>query len=93
MFQDNRCLQLDGRFAWPKSICRGHLRQLDTPLTVLRKGDARKKVIAWLVRRKTAVKNEWISSRLYMGNVSNLSRYVAEVESSTEGELHELKNY
>ncbi len=33
MFQDNQCLRLDGGcFAYPKSICRGHLRQLDTPL-------------------------------------------------------------
>ncbi len=60
-------------------------------LKVLRKGDARKKVIAWLVRRKTSVKNEWISNRLYMGNASNLSRYTSDVESSLEGELYELK--
>ncbi|MEE9367522.1 MAG: hypothetical protein V3V05_01530, partial [Pontiella sp.] len=36
---------------------------------------------------ETPVKNEWISNRLYMGNASNLSRYISDVESSLEGEL------
>ncbi|MEE9367691.1 MAG: hypothetical protein V3V05_02390, partial [Pontiella sp.] len=40
---------------------------------------------------ETPVKNEWISNRLYMGNASNLSRYISDVESSLEGELYKLK--
>ena len=60
-------------------------------LNVFRKGDARKKVMAWNVRRKTSVKNEWISTRLCMGSSSNLSHYIAIVEHADHGELHELK--
>ena len=60
-------------------------------LKQLKKSDTRKKVIAWHVRRKTSVKNEWIANRLHMGHASNLSRYINEVETATEGLLQELK--
>jgi REP element-mobilizing transposase RayT len=58
----------------------------------LKKGDARKKVIAWLIRRNTSVKTEWITSRLKMGTTSNLARYIRTVEESSEGHLLDLKN-
>ncbi len=60
-------------------------------LEVLKKGDDRKKAIAWFIRRNTSVKNEWISGRLRMGNVSNLSRYIKIVEDAEDGELSRLK--
>ncbi len=63
----------------------------ENDLATLRKGDARKKVIAWSVRRKTSVSNEWISRRLCMGRASNLSRYVADVAAAQKGELYDLK--
>lgn len=59
----------------------------ESDLENLKKGDPRKKVIAWSVRRQTSVRNEWIAERLLMGNASNLPRQVQEVESAQEGEV------
>ena len=57
----------------------------------LKKGDERKKVIAWAIRRKTSVKNEWIAQQLHMGRASNLSRYVKEVDEAQKGRLWEFR--
>jgi len=57
----------------------------------LKKGDNRKKVIAWHIRKNTAVKIEWITNRLKMGVRSNFSCYVRSVDQSTEGTIWELK--
>ena len=64
----------------------------EAELPGLKKGDDRKKVIAWHIRRKTSVRIEWITTRLKMGVTSNFSCYVRAVEQSTEGFLWELKN-
>jgi len=64
----------------------------EAELPELKKGDDRKKVIAWHIRRKTSVRIEWITDRLKMGVTSNFSCYVRAVEQSTEGLLWELKN-
>ena len=61
-------------------------------LAGLRKGDERKKVIAWLIRKRTSVKVEWIARCLKMGTTSNFSRYVRAVEESKDGSLLALKN-
>ena len=61
-------------------------------LSELKKGDDRKKVIAWDIRRKTSVRIEWITTRLKMGVTSNFSCYIRAVEQSKEGFLWELKN-
>ena len=61
-------------------------------LPVLKKGDDRKRVIAWLVRKKTSVRVEWITTRLCMGVASNFSYYYQSVENSTKGVLWGLKN-
>lgn len=58
----------------------------------LKKGDDRKKVIAWHIRKKTSVRVEWITCRLKMGVTSNFSCYVRAVEQSKDGLLWELKN-
>jgi REP element-mobilizing transposase RayT len=60
-------------------------------LGVLKKSDPRKMAIAWLIRRNTVVRNEWISEKLQMGRVSKLSSFVKAVEEAEEGELFELK--
>lgn len=57
----------------------------------MKKGDHHKKVIAWLVRKNTSVRNAWIAERLAMGNPSNLPRQVREVEVAEEGELFRLR--
>ena len=60
-------------------------------LELLRKGDDRKKALAWLIRRNTSVRNDWICERLHMGRSSNLSRHVQSVEQATDGELVALR--
>ena len=60
-------------------------------LPALKKGDARKKVVAWVIRNKTSVRNEWIVRHLHMGRASNLSRYVKEVDQAQEGLLWESR--
>lgn len=65
------------------------LRESD--LETLRKGDPRKKVIAWSVRKNTSVRNDWIAERLVMGASSNLPRQVREVETADKGELRRLR--
>jgi REP element-mobilizing transposase RayT len=63
----------------------------NTELSSLKKGDPRKKVIAWLVRKNTSVRNAWIAERLAMGNSSNLPRQVREVDDAKKGELFCLR--
>jgi REP element-mobilizing transposase RayT len=60
-------------------------------LESLRKGDNQKKAIAWLIRRNTSVRNEWISQNLKMGHPSSVSRNVRIVEEAQRGELMGLK--
>jgi len=60
-------------------------------LSGLPKGDPRKKALALLIRRKTSVRNEWISGSLVMGSPARLSAYVKETADATEGELVQLK--
>jgi len=60
-------------------------------LATLKKSDPRKMAVAWLIRRNTCVRNEWISERLQMGRASKLSFFVKEVEDATDGTLFELK--
>jgi REP element-mobilizing transposase RayT len=60
-------------------------------LSCLKKGDARKKVIAWYIRKNTSVRVEWITTRLQMGSTSNFSYTYRAVEAAKEGALWELK--
>lgn len=61
-------------------------------LPELKKGDDRKKVIAWHIRQNTSVRVDWITRRLKMGVTSNFSCYVRAVERSKDGLLWDLKN-
>ena len=60
-------------------------------LGMLKKGDSNKKAIAWLIRKNTSVRNEWISDALKMGHPSSVSRGVRMVEDDKDGELLKLK--
>jgi len=60
-------------------------------LAGLKKGDNQKKAIAWLIRRNTSVRNEWISEALNMGHPSSVSRNVRIVENAGSGVLLKLK--
>ena len=44
-----------------------------------------KYALAWLVRRNTGVKVEWIKKRLYMGRATDFSAWLKKLESSGHG--------
>lgn len=56
----------------------------DEMLPELKKSDLRKKAVAWLIRKNTSVRNDWICAKLEMGRASNLARHVKEFEHSTD---------
>jgi REP element-mobilizing transposase RayT len=62
-----------------------NLKKEDLPN--LKKGDTRKKIIAWLLRQHTGVRNDWICDQLAMGKASNLARHVAAVKNSEVPEI------
>jgi hypothetical protein len=64
---------------------------VEEELAELKKGDDRKRVVAWLIRKKTSVRVEWITTRLQMGRPSNFSYHIRQVETAKEGLLWELK--
>ena len=61
-------------------------------LHTLKKSDPAKMVIAWHIRSKVSIRNQWISEQLHMGNPSNLSRFFKEVAEAQAGPLFSLKN-
>ncbi len=65
---------------------------VESELIDLKKGDGRKKVIAWHIRKKTSVRVGWITQRLKMGVISKFSCSIRAVEESKEGLLWALKN-
>ncbi|CAN5744411.1 hypothetical protein BH20VER1_BH20VER1_21030 [soil metagenome] len=57
----------------------------------LRKGDARKQALAWLVKSRTVVKDEWLVKRLGMGHRSNISRAVSAFRTTVDRKRRQLK--
>ena len=57
----------------------------------LRKSDPRKQVLAWWIRKQTAVSNQWVSDRLAMGHAGNLSKMVNRVERDPTRKMKRLK--
>ena len=60
-------------------------------LESMHKGAPEKMVIAWLLKKRTVVKNEWICQHLLCGHPSNISGYVRKTDRSREGKLSEYK--
>ena len=44
-----------------------------------------------MIRKRTTVRNEWISETLYMGSPARLSMYVKDIEVSTDRNIREWK--
>jgi len=59
----------------------------ETAVLAGRKGSDEKCLLAWLVRRQTAVPNAWISHRLKMGRSDCLSRYPQKIEETNNSSL------
>jgi hypothetical protein len=60
-------------------------------LTGLRKGAEEKALLAWLIRRNTAVSNAWIANRLQMGRADCLSRYIKQIEDCRDDRMEKIK--
>lgn len=58
----------------------------------LMKGDEKKCLIAWLIKKNTHVKNIWIADRLKMGNVATVSRCVKRIDELGHGDLRTLRD-
>ena len=53
--------------------------------------DSRKDVLTWLLKRRTPMRNTWISERLQIGHSSRVCMLVRIVQSDAEGSRAELK--
>jgi hypothetical protein len=67
------------------------VRLSSSELTRLRRSDARKQAVAWLLRKYTTVRNRWIGERLAMGHERRVSQSVRAVADAEHGELLTLR--
>jgi REP element-mobilizing transposase RayT len=63
----------------------------ESQMTELRKGAEEKALLAWLVRKNSAVSNAWIADRLKMGRADCLSRYPKIIELSQDKRIQQFK--
>ena len=63
----------------------------DRDLAGMKKTDARKRVMAWVLRTRTHVRNRWVSERLGMGHEVNVSQSVRLVRDGATPELCRLQ--
>jgi len=56
-------------------------------LAGLRKGDKRKQVVAWFIKRRTSAGSEWISRQLNMGHRTAVSKAAKAVDDGRDEEL------
>ena len=56
----------------------------------LKKTDPRKQALAWLIKTRTVVRDEWLIARLEMGHRSNISRAVSAFRTSAGRERNRL---
>ena len=64
-----------------------HLGLSEAQLPKLPTGAIEKSLLAWLVRRHTAVPNAWIARRLQMGRADCLSRYPRRIDATADRAL------
>lgn len=57
----------------------------------LRKTDPRKQALAWLIKTRTVMRDEWLVARLQMGHRSNISRAVSLFRTSSDRERNRLR--
>lgn len=70
------------------------LDELDLALPELRqrvKSDPNKQLLAWLLRKHTVAGNRWITDRLQMGHISNVSNSVRRINESKQQEIVSLR--
>lgn len=67
------------------------LRLTPEQAVALRKADARKQALAWLVKSRTVVGDEWIVAQLAVGHRSNVSRAVAAFRAPRDAQRKKLR--
>ena len=67
------------------------LELAEANLLELRKGATEKCILAWLIRKNTAVSNQWISERLQMGRPDCFSRYPRRIEAAQDRQVMLMK--
>jgi REP element-mobilizing transposase RayT len=60
-------------------------------VAALKKTDARKQALAWLIKSRTVVGDAWIAARLEMGHRSNVSRAVSAFRAPSDRERRRLQ--
>ena len=68
------------------------LRLKTVELSGMRKNAPEKQVLAWLLRSRTVVGNQWITEHLHCGHSCNVSAFVGNVKRADNGVLLDLKN-
>jgi hypothetical protein len=63
----------------------------ESDLSSLARNDLRIQGLAWLIKTHTSVTGVWLSQRLSMGHLSNLSRALARFRSAKEHNVKKLK--
>ncbi len=56
-------------------------------LSKLPKNDVRKQVVVWLLRKRTTVRNRWLSEQSAMGHETRVSQSVRAVAQAQDGKL------
>lgn len=67
------------------------LRLTARMVVALKKTDPRKQALAWLIKTRTVVRDEWLIARLEMGHRSNISRAVSAFRISAGREHNRLR--
>ena len=65
----------------------GHVELDLAGVELLKKGEFRKGLIAWFLSKNTSVGQKWIAKRLGMGDSSNVSRAVHQIERTTDSDV------
>ena len=87
-----KCKKEYDEFAAEKLLRKG-LKALgvkESELKELRKGDDRKKVLAFWVHSRTMAGHKWIATRLGMGCPSNMSNYIKSIKESKDRHVKKL---
>jgi hypothetical protein len=56
------------------------------------KGMVEKRVLAWWLRQRTTAGRQWVCERLWMGEVSAVTRAIRMVKSGRDRKVEQLKN-
>ncbi len=73
------------------SIGMKQLNVTEKSLELSPKGSPKKRVLAWYIRKRTIVSNEWLALHLKSGHSANISRLVSSVNDNKNKELQRLK--